>query len=102
MSLEKIFNKLQKGKELNNSDKQYVVNAYYDGELDNSPLISSIEDNDYGIIVVPNFANQDYGYAFDITGLYNQSTNSYEYEQPYKVRKMVRVYTEVEWNRVLS
>ena len=75
MSLEKIFNKLHKGKELNNSDKQYVVNAYY---------------------------NQDYGYAFDITGLYNQSTNSYEYEQPYKVRKMVRVYTEVEWNRVLS
>ena len=47
MSLEKIFKKLHKGKELNNSDKQYIVNAYYDGELDNSPLISSIEDNDY-------------------------------------------------------
>lgn len=102
MSLERIFNKLNKGKELNNAEKYYIANAYFDNKLDESPLVSSVDDRDYYIVVVPNFANQDYGYAFDITGLYNQSTNSYEYEQPYKVRKKVRVYTEIEWDKVLS
>lgn len=102
MSLEKIFNKLHKGKELTDLEMGYVAEAYYNNKLNNNPLISSVDDRDYEIVIVPSFANQDYGYAFDITGRYNQFSNTNEYAQPYKVRKMVRVYTEVEWNRVLS
>ena len=46
MSLERIFNKLNKGKELNNAEKHYIANAYFDNKLDESPLVSSVDDRD--------------------------------------------------------